>query len=369
MKNIKNILAVFGTRPEAIKMCPLVIELKKRQSLSTVVCVSGQHRNMLDGVLYEFGVLPDDDMNIMRDGQTLFDITTAVLGGAKDAIERYRPDIVLVHGDTSTAFAVSLAAFYLRVPVAHIEAGLRSENISEPFPEELNRRAIALMAKYHFAPTDAARQNLLREGIADRDIFVVGNTVTDALKITVKKDFSHPVLDFARDGELIFVTAHRRENLGANMDNIMIALRRIAEQYERVRMVIPMHKNPAVRDCVLRHLDGCGRVMLTEPLDVFDCHNIIARSKIILTDSGGIQEEAVSLGIPTLVLRSVTERAEGESLGTLRLVGCNEDRIVESFAELFSDEKKYKKAARAATLYGDGSTCRKIADILENITL
>lgn len=366
---MKNIAVVFGTRPEAIKMCPLVNELKRHDNFRVSVCVSGQHRNMLDSVLREFGVMPDTDMNIMRDGQTLFDITEAVMRGSKAAFEKHRPDIVLVHGDTSTAFSAALAAFYLRIPVAHIEAGLRSENMREPFPEELNRRAISLMAKYHFAPTEAAKANLLREGIDGRDIFVVGNTVTDALKITVKKDFSHSALDFSRDGELIFVTAHRRENIGAPMENIMRAIQRIADSFDTARIVLPMHKNPAVRECIVKHLGNRKNIMLTEPLDVFDCHNIIARSKIILTDSGGIQEEAVSLGIPTLVLRSVTERQEGAELGTLKLVGCDEKRIFESFSELFTDNEKYKKAARAATLYGDGSTCRKIADILEKITL
>lgn len=366
---MKNITAVFGTRPEAIKMCPLVNELKSRKSINTSVCVSGQHRNMLDSVLNEFGVRPDTDMNIMRDGQTLFDITESVLAGMRDALKALDTNILLVHGDTSTAFAASLAAFYMNIPVAHIEAGLRSDDMHSPFPEEFNRRAIALMTKYHFAPTDTARKNLLREGISESNIFVVGNTVTDALNITVKKSFSHPALDFARDGELIFVTAHRRENLGEPMINIMRALRRIADSFERARIVFPVHKNPAVRECVFRELGGHERIMLTEPLGVFDCHNIIARSKMILTDSGGIQEEAVSLGIPTLVLRSVTERTEGESLGILTLVGCDGDLIFNSFSEIFCNEEKYKKAARATAIYGDGSTCAKIADILERIIL
>ena len=366
---MKNITVVFGTRPEAIKMCPLVKELKKRKAFHTSVCVSGQHRKMLDDVLEAFEVVPDIDMNIMRDGQSLFDITSSVLVGTKEAVNKLSTDILLVHGDTSTAFAASLAAFYMNIPVVHIEAGLRSANMNSPFPEEFNRRAIAMMSKYHFAPTEAARQNLLREGISDRDIFVVGNTVTDALKITVKNDFSHPALDFASGGELIFVTAHRRENIGAPMESIMRALRSISDKFERVRIVFPVHKNPAVRECVYRELGKCERVMLTEPLGVFECHNIIARSRIILTDSGGIQEEAVSLGIPTLVLRSVTERAEGEDAGILKLVGCDDKRIFDSFSELFCDEEKYKKAARAAALYGDGSTCAKIADILEKITL
>ena len=366
---MKNITAVFGTRPEAIKMCPLVNELKGRKSLCTSVCVSGQHKNMLYDVLDEFGVVSDIDMNIMRDGQTLFDITSSVLLGMRAALEALNTDLLLVHGDTSTAFAAALAAFYMNIPIAHIEAGLRSDNMHSPFPEELNRRAIALMAKYHFAPTDTARENLLREGISDGDIFVVGNTVTDALKITVKKEFSHSALDFASDGELIFVTAHRRENIGAPMSAIMRAIRRIADSFEAARIVFPVHKNPAVRECVFRELGDHKRIMLTEPLSTFDCHNIIARSRIILTDSGGIQEEAVSLGVPTLVLRSVTERSEGEDVGILKIVGCDERSIFDSFSELFCDEEKYKKAARAAAIYGDGSTCLKIADIIESIIL
>ena len=364
---MKKITAVFGTRPDAIKMCPLVKELESRRCFEVSVCVSGQHRNMLDTVLDELGVSPDVDMNIMKDGQTLFDITSAALLGAGEAMRISYPDIVLVHGDTTTAFSAALAAFYMKIPIAHIEAGLRTGRINEPFPEELNRRAIALMASYHFAPTDAARDNLLREGISSENIFTVGNTVTDALRLTVKKDFSHPVLDFASDGELIFVTVHRRESIGVPMANIMKALRKISDSFESVRMVFPLHKNPAVREYTEKYLGGCERIMLTEPLGVTDCHNIIARSKIILTDSGGIQEEAVSLGIPTLVLRSSTERAEGADIGVLRLVGSDEDRIFESFHTLFENKAEYESSARAAALYGDGSTSRKIADILEKI--
>ena len=365
---MKKVAVVFGTRPEAIKMCPLVNELKRRKTINSSVIVSGQHRDMLDRVLDEFGVVPDADMDIMRDGQTLFDITGAVMAGMKSIIGAQNPDILLVHGDTTTAFAAALAAFYLKIPVAHIEAGLRSGDINSPFPEEFNRRAISLVSKYHFAPTNTSRQNLLKEGIENKNIFVVGNTVTDALKITVKKNFSHPVLDFANGGEMIFVTAHRRENTGEPMEHIMRAVRSIAERFENARIVLPMHKNPAVRECVVKHLAECKRIFLTEPLGVFECHNIIARSKIILTDSGGIQEEAVSLGIPTLVLRSVTERTEGADEGILKLVGCDEKMISDSFAELFCDKEKYEKAAHAVSLYGDGGACRKIADVLEKIT-
>lgn len=366
---MKRITVIFGTRPEAIKMCPLVNELKGRSGFNVSVCVSGQHRDMLDGVLREFFVEPDMDMNIMREGQTLFDLTRAVLEGAEKAIRSQAPDAVLVHGDTTTAFASALAAFYLNVPVLHVEAGLRSGDVHAPFPEEMNRRAIALTAKYHFAPTESARQNLLKEGISDENIFVVGNTVADALKLTVRKEFRHPILDFARDGELIFVTAHRRENIGEPIKNIAYALKRISDSFDNVRIVIPMHKNPAVRAYISEILGDCKRILLTEPLGVSDCHNIMARSRMILTDSGGIQEEAVSLGVPTLVLRSVTERQEGAELGVLKLVGSDGDAIFSSFRELFEDSEKYKKAARATALYGNGDASQRIADIIERLPI
>jgi len=366
---MKRVAVVFGTRPEAIKMCPLVNELKARDGFSVTVIVSGQHREMLDGVLREFSVTPDFDMNIMRAEQTLDGIASEVIFRTGALIKKIKPDLMLVHGDTSTSFAAALSAFHNNIPIAHIEAGLRSKSIKEPFPEEFNRRAIALIAEYHFAPTKLTRQNLLREGIDASKIFVVGNTAVDALKYTVKKDFSHSALDFAADRDLILVTAHRRESLGEPMERILLAVRRISEEYERVRIIFPMHKNPKVRECAERILGGREGIMLTEPLGVIDCHNIIARSKIILTDSGGIQEEAVSLGVPTLVLRSRTERCESETLGILRVVGSDGEVIFREFSRLYENPEEYKKAARPLSVYGDGSACRKIVDRLEAILL
>lgn len=361
---MKTVMLVFGTRPEAIKMCPLVLELKKRENINTVVCVTGQHRQMLDSVLNAFGVSPDYDMNIMKKGQTLFDITTAILNGINAVFEKVKPDTVLVHGDTSTAFAVSLAAFYARIPVGHIEAGLRTYNLDSPFPEEFNRQAVSIIADYNFAPTERAKQNLLNEGKRKESIFVTGNTAIDALKTTVRKDYSHPILDWAEGSRLIMITAHRRENLGEPMRNMFRAIKRIVDAHPDIKAVYPIHLNPLVRSAAAEIFDNDERIKIIEPLDVLDFHNFLARSYLILTDSGGIQEEAPSLGKPVLVMRDTTERPEGIEAGTLKLVGTQEDYIYSSFNTLLEDEEEYNKMAKASNPYGDGFACIRIADIL-----
>lgn len=361
---MKTVMLVFGTRPEAIKMCPLVLELKKRENINTVVCVTGQHRQMLDSVLNAFGVSPDYDMNIMKKGQTLFDITTAILNGINAVFEKVKPDTVLVHGDTSTAFAVSLAAFYARIPVGHIEAGLRTYNLDSPFPEEFNRQAVSIIADYNFAPTERAKQNLLNEGKRKESIFVTGNTAIDALKTTVRKDYSHPILDWAEGSRLIMITAHRRENLGEPMRNMFRAIKRIVDAHPDIKAVYPIHLNPLVRSAAAEIFDNDERIKIIEPLDVLDFHNFLARSYLILTDSGGIQEEAPSLGKPVLVMRDTTERPEGIEAGTLKLVGTQEDYIYSSFKTLLENEEEYNKMAKASNPYGDGFACIRIADIL-----
>ena len=307
----KKIMLVFGTRPEAIKMCPLVKELKTRKNVETLVCVTGQHRGMLQQVLDAFGVVPDYDLAIMQDRQTLFDITTRVLQGLKDVLEKERPDAVLVHGDTSTTFAAALACFYLQIPVGHVEAGLRTYNLLSPYPEEFNRQCVSILANWNFAPTPLSRDNLIREGKKPETIYVTGNTVIDALKTTVRENFSHPDLEWAGDSRLILLTAHRRENLGKPMHAMFRAIRRVVEEHEDVKALYPIHMNPVVREAADEELSGCDRIKLTEPLEVLDCHNLMARSYLILTDSGGIQEEAPSLGKPVLVMRDTTERPEG----------------------------------------------------------
>ena len=362
---MKKILLIFGTRPEAIKMCPLVNELKKRKTLQTVVCVTGQHREMLRGVLNAFCVAPDYDLSLMKEGQTLFDITLGILSKIKAVLESEKPDIVLVHGDTTTAFASALACFYMQIPIGHIEAGLRTYHIQSPFPEEFNRRAVALVSTLHFAPTEAARENLLKEGIDPQTVFVTGNTAIDALKTTVKRDYTHPLLDWARDSRLILVTAHRRESLGAPMQAMLRAIRRVIDEHPDVRAVYPVHMNPAVRQAAKRELGGIERIRLTEPFDVLDFHNVLAKSYLVLTDSGGIQEEAPALGKPVLVMRSTTERPEGVAAGTLKLVGTSERTIYESFKLLLENPAAYNAMAKASNPYGDGTACKKIADILE----
>ena len=363
---MKKIMVVFGTRPEAIKMCPLVNELKTRKNISTVVCVTGQHRQMLDQVLEVFNVVPDYDSSIMKDKQTLFDITTNILNKIKEVLEKEKPDVVLVHGDTSTTFVTALACFYLQIPVGHVEAGLRTYNIYSPYPEEFNRQAVSIIAKYNFAPTEMAKQNLLKEGKDSKGIFVTGNTAIDALKTTVKEDYQHPELTWAKDSRLILITAHRRENLGEPMHNMFRAIRRVLEEHKDVKAIYPIHMNPIVRQIADEELCGLDRIHIIEPLEVIDFHNIMAKSYMILTDSGGIQEEAPSLGKPVLVMRDTTERPEGIKAGTLKLVGTDEKVIYDNFKLLLESKEEYNKMSNASNPYGDGFACKRIADILGN---
>ena len=362
---MKTVMLVFGTRPEAIKMCPLVNELKTRKGLKTVVCVTGQHRQMLDQVLAAFGVEPDYDLSIMKDKQTLFDITTNILNRIRAVLEEVRPDVVLVHGDTSTTFVTALACFYLQIPVGHVEAGLRTYNIYSPYPEEFNRQAVSIISQYNFAPTARARDNLLHEGKRAETIFVTGNTAIDALQTTVREDYTHPELTWAQGSRLIVITAHRRENLGEPMHHMFRAIRRIMDEHPDVKAIYPIHMNPVVRQAADEELRGCDRIHIIEPMEVLDFHNLLARSYLILTDSGGIQEEAPSLGKPVLVMRDTTERPEGIDAGTLRLVGTNEDVIYRNFKQLLEDSDAYQAMAHASNPYGDGRACRRIADILE----
>ena len=361
-----KILVVFGTRPEAIKLCPLILELKGRAGLETAVCVTGQHRAMLDGVLSEFGVTPDFDLDVMTHGQTLFDLTRRILRGMDLVLRRESPHLVLVHGDTSTAFAAALAAFYSQIPIGHVEAGLRTGDLRAPFPEEFNRQAVGVMAKLHFAPTNLTKENLLREGKSPSSVFVTGNTVADALKATVKSDFSHPALEAARGKRLIFMTAHRRENLGAPLVAIFNAARRIADEFEDALILYPVHKNREITELAHRELGGHERIILCEPLEATACHNLLARSYFALTDSGGIQEEATALGVPTLVLREVTERPEGLAAGTLRLVGCDGESIYREAKALLEFPDRRAKMAQPHGVYGNGDASRKIADVIEN---
>ncbi len=362
---MKKIMLVFGTRPEAIKMCPLVQELKRRPSLETVVCVTGQHRQMLDQVLRAFDVVPDHDLSIMKEKQTLFDVTTAILTKLKAVLEAERPDVVLVHGDTSTTFAAALACFYLQIPVGHVEAGLRTHDIYSPYPEEFNRQAVSIVARYNFAPTEAAKENLVREGRDPSTIFVTGNTAIDALKTTVRENYTNAEIEWASDSRLILITAHRRENLGAPMHSMFRAIRRIIDENSDVKAIYPIHMNPAVREAAAAELGGCDRIHIIEPLEVLDFHNFLARAYLVLTDSGGIQEEAPSLGKPVLVMRDTTERPEGIAAGTLKLVGTDEAVIYEHFRRLLTDEAEYEKMSRASNPYGDGFASVRIADILE----
>lgn len=362
---MRKIMVVFGTRPEAIKMCPLVNELKARQGLETVVCVTGQHRQMLDQVLRAFDVTPDYDLSIMKQKQTLFDITASILLKIKDVLEQEKPDIVLVHGDTSTTFVTALACFYLQIPVGHVEAGLRTYNIQSPYPEEFNRQAVSIISKYNFAPTQMAKDNLLREGKAPETIYITGNTAIDALRTTVRENYNHPELEWAVGSRLIVITAHRRENLGQPMRNMFRAIRRIMDEHQDVKAIYPIHMNPAVREAAEEELGGCDRIRIVEPLDVLDFHNFLARSYLILTDSGGIQEEAPSLGKPVLVMRDTTERPEGIAAGTLKLVGTNEETIYESFRQLLEDPVEYARMSAASNPYGDGWASKRIVDILE----
>ena len=361
-----KVMSVFGTRPEAIKMAPLVKELEKRNNMESVVCVTAQHRQMLDQVLEAFRIRPDYDLNIMKHGQTLSDITTAALQGMEGVIRETKPDIVLVHGDTTTAFAAALAAFYQQVPIGHVEAGLRTYDKYSPFPEEMNRQMVDRMADLFFAPTEMSRKNLLQENIPGEKIWVTGNTAIDALETTVRIGYFHPEIDWVKEGErLILLTSHRRENLGEPMENIFRAVRRVAENYPTVKVIYPIHMNPIVRRIAGEILSGCDRIRLIEPLEVFDFHNFIDRSDLVLTDSGGIQEEAPSLGKPVLVLRDTTERPEGVSAGTLKLVGTREEDIYRETVRLLTDKEEYEKMSRASNPYGDGHASERIADAIQ----
>ncbi|MBQ4514711.1 MAG: UDP-N-acetylglucosamine 2-epimerase (non-hydrolyzing) [Anaerolineaceae bacterium] len=366
---MKKVLVIFGTRPEAIKMCPVVLELKKCPDLETKVCVTGQHRQMLDQVLEAFHVTPDHDLAVMHERQTLFDITTEILQKIKSVLETEKPDVVLVHGDTSTTFVSALACFYLQIPVGHVEAGLRTYDIYAPFPEEFNRRAVSIVTRFNFAPTTTARDHLLAEGCDPAKIFVTGNTVIDALKTTIRENYSHPDLDWAADSRLLLMTAHRRENLGAPLHRMFRAVRRIVEDFPDTKVIYPIHMNPAVREVADEELRSCDRIRLIEPLDVLDFHNFIARSHIVLTDSGGIQEEAPSLGKPVLVMRDTTERPEGVTAGTLKLVGTDENVIYDACKTLLTDQAAYDEMSRAVNPFGDGHASERIVQILRDAEL
>lgn len=365
MPSIKKVMLVFGTRPEAIKMCPLVNVLKSQpESFKTVVAVTGQHREMLDQVLRVFDVVPDYDLAIMKPGQTLFDVTCDVLLRLKAILEEEKPDVVLVHGDTTTSFAAALACFYLQIPVGHVEAGLRTHNIYSPWPEEFNRQVVDIITAYYFAPTEQSKQNLLDEGKPEAKIYVTGNTGIDALRTTVRSDYAHAELEWAGDSRLILITAHRRENLGESMHQMFRAIRRVMEEHPDTKAIYPIHMNPQVRKAAHEELDGFDRLHIVEPLEVLDFHNFLAASHLILTDSGGIQEEAPSLGKPVLVMRDTTERPEGVAAGTLKLVGTDEDVIYREFSRLLSDEVEYEAMSQASNPYGDGHASERIVETL-----
>lgn len=364
---MKRVMVVFGTRPEAIKMCPLIKAIKLDDSFCVSVCVTGQHKQMLKQVLDAFEVEPDYNLAIMKDKQTLFDVTVNILERIKEVLDEWKPDIVLVHGDTSTTFVTALACYYLQIPIGHVEAGLRTYNIYSPYPEEFNRQAVGLIAKCHFAPTERAKQNLLNEGKKPSDIYVTGNTAIDALKTTVRDDYSHPILDWAKDSRLIMLTAHRRENLGKPLHSMFKAIKRIVCEHEDIKVVYPIHMNPAVRQAANDILAGHDRIKIIDPLEVVDFHNFLARSFLILTDSGGIQEEAPSLGKPVLVMRDTTERPEGIEAGTLKLVGTSEKVIYEEFNKLLTDKEEYRKMSNASNPYGDGHASERIIAILKNV--
>lgn len=361
----KKIMSIFGTRPEAIKMAPIVKELEKCDEIESIVCVTAQHREMLDSVLETFDIRPQYDLNIMKHGQTLNSITIAVLDGLKDILMSEQPDIVLVHGDTTTTFAAALACFYLQIPVGHIEAGLRTYNIYSPYPEEFNRQAVGIIAKYHFAPTQKSRNHLIQEGKNPKDIYITGNSAIDALKTTVKNEYFHPELEWAKDSRLILLTAHRRENLGQPLHHMFRAIRKIVDEYPDIKVIYPIHMNPVIRQVADEILGDCDHIHIIDPLEVFDFHNFLARSFLVLTDSGGIQEEAPALGKPVLVMRDTTERPEGVEAGTLKLVGTQEETIYQSFKLLLDNKKEYLKMAHASNPYGDGHTSERIVDILK----
>lgn len=364
-----KVLTVFGTRPEAIKMCPLVLELKKHKETKTIVCLTGQHREMLNQVMEAFSVVPDYNLNIMKDRQTLTSITTAVMEGMESVLIKEKPDIVLVHGDTTTSYAAALAAFYQKIPVGHVEAGLRTGDIYSPYPEEMNRLLTDRISSYFFAPTELNRQNLHREGI-DENVYITGNTVIDAFQYTVSNDykFNNSTLDIIRDAKerIVLITAHRRENLGKPLENICDAVKRLAHNYENVRFIYPVHLNPVVRDTVYSILGELDNVSLINPIDVLDMHNLLARCYMVMTDSGGLQEEAPHFGKPVLVLRTETERPEAVEAGTVKVVGVNVDRIFREAQLLLDDNKEYEKMARAINPYGDGRASERIVEILNS---
>ncbi|UOQ46615.1 UDP-N-acetylglucosamine 2-epimerase (non-hydrolyzing) [Gracilibacillus caseinilyticus] len=362
---MKKVMVVFGTRPEAIKMCPLVKELESRKNLETIVCVTGQHKEMLQQVLDVFDIEPDFNLSIMKEKQTLFDVTTAILEKMKAVLDEVKPDVVLVHGDTSTTFVTSLACFYSQIPVGHVEAGLRTYNIYSPYPEEFNRQAVGLVAKYNFAPTEMSQENLVNEGKDPASIYVTGNTAIDALHTTVREDYKHDQLEWAKGSRLIMITAHRRENLGEPMRNMFRAIQRIIEEHEDIKAIYPIHMNPVVREAATEILGNNDRVRIIEPLEVIDFHNFLSASYLILTDSGGIQEEAPSLGKPVLVMRDTTERPEGVAAGTLKLVGTDEENIYNNFKLLLENKEEYEKMSKASNPYGDGLASKRIADVLE----
>jgi UDP-N-acetylglucosamine 2-epimerase (non-hydrolysing) len=357
-----KVMTVFGTRPETIKMAPLVKELKSRKEIESIVCVTAQHRQMLDQVLNAFRIVPDYDLDIMKQGQTLTDITSRVLQGLDGVIKEVKPDIVLVHGDTTTTFAGALAAFYNQVAVGHVEAGLRTYNKYSPFPEEANRQFVGNIADIHFAPTEMSRENLLKEGKKNETIVVTGNTAIDALQTTVCEEYNHEILDWIGNDKMIMLTAHRRENLGEPMKNMFRAIRRIIEKYKNIKMVYPVHLNPIVKQAAEEIFGDCDRIKLINPLEVIDFHNLLNKSFLILTDSGGIQEEAPSLGKPVIVLRDTTERPEGIKAGTLKLAGTNEEVIYNMIDELISNKEEYEKMSKASNPYGDGKASKRIVD-------
>ena len=359
-----KIIVVFGTRPEAIKMCPLIKEIKRRENVNCIVCVTGQHKEMLDQVLDVFKITPDYNFSIMKKNQTLYDITYLVMDGMKKVLKQEKPDVVLVHGDTTTTFAAALACFYEKIPVGHVEAGLRTYNIYSPFPEEFNRQAVDIVSSYYFAPTERSRQNLLKEGKDVSKIYVTGNTAIDALKTTVSQECNLEWKSWSENSRLLLLTAHRRENLGKPLENIFKAIKEIVEKHDDVKVIYPIHYNPQVRECANKILGEEERVKLIDPLNVVEFHNLINISYLILTDSGGIQEEAPSLGKPVLVLRDTTERPEGVEAGTLRLVGTNKNAICREVEKLLNDEEEYKKMSETKNPYGDGNASKRIVDIL-----
>ena len=366
MKKIK-VMSIFGTRPEAIKMAPLVKELEKRKEIESIVCVTAQHRQMLDQVLETFKIKPDYDLNIMKSGQSLSEITTRVLIGLENVIKEVQPDIVLVHGDTTTTFAGALAAFYNQVEIGHVEAGLRTDNKYSPFPEEMNRQMVDCMTDMYFAPTNLSKENLLKENIDSDKIYVTGNTVIDAMKTTIENNYKNKELEWINsEDRMILLTSHRRENLGEPMRNIFKAVKRIVDEFQDVKVIYPIHLNPKVREIANDVFKKCERVRLIEPLEVFDFHNFQNRAYLILSDSGGIQEEAPSLGKPVLVLRDTTERPEGIEAGTLKLVGTDEDKIYEETKKLLIDKKEYEKMSKAVNPYGDGHASERIVDAIIN---